>query len=81
MILAAKPGFEIREARRSAIPTQRAAAAACGIGLSAYRSREADQDRFTLGELKRLYASVGTDGRDTIADYVAKNFPVRLQLK
>jgi len=78
MILEATPGREIRAARRSAIPTQRIAASVCGLGLSAYRAREEDQDRFTIGDLKRLYANVGTDGKDTIAAYMAKNFPVRL---
>lgn len=80
MILEATPGQEIRVARRSAIPTQRIAASVCGLGLSAYRAREADQDSFTLGELRKLYANVGTDGKDTIADFMAKNFPVRVQL-
>ena len=78
MILEATPGQEIRAARRSAIPTQRIAASVCGMGLSAYMAREADQDKFTLGELKKLYENVGTDGKDTIAAYMAKNFPVRV---
>lgn len=81
MILEATPGKEVREARRSAITTQRIAASVCGLGLSAYMSREADQDSFKMRELKKLYKAVGTDGKDTIADWLVKNFPDRLQLK
>ena len=78
MILEAVPGREIMTARKSAIPTQKIAAAVCGLGLSAYMARENDQDKFELGELTLLYNALGTDGQDTIAAYVSKKFPVRV---
>ena len=74
MILEAEPGGEIRMARKSAIATQSIAASVCGLGLSAYVRREKDQEEFTIGELKRLYSVLGTDGKDTIAAYMAKIF-------
>lgn len=81
MILEANPGDEIRTARKSAMTTQRIAASVCGLGMNAYINREKDQDQFKLGELKKLYAACGTDGKDTIAAYMAENFPAQVDFK
>ena len=77
MILESTPGREVRTARKSCMPTQAIAAGVCGLGLSAYRNREENQDDFSIGELRRLYRAMGTDGKDTLADWVVKNFSSR----
>lgn len=75
MILEAVPGREVRTARKSAITTQGIAARVCGIGETAYNRRELDQEKFEVGELRRLYAELGTDGRDTLWAWLEKIFP------
>ena len=74
MILESTPGREVRTARQSCMPTQAIAAGVCGLGLSAYRNREANQDEFQVGELRKLYRAMGTDGKDTLAAWLLKNF-------
>lgn len=74
MVLDSAPGREVMTARKSCMTTQAIAAAVCGLGLSAYRRREENQDEFQVGELERLYGAMGTDGRDTLADWVCKKF-------
>ena len=81
MVLESLPGEEVRTARKSAIPTQRIAASVCGMGLNAYLNRENDQEKFQIGELRMLYGSLGTDGRDTIAAWVRKIFPMQVNVK
>lgn len=74
MILESIPGREVRTARQSCMPTQAIAAGVCGLGLSAYRRREENQDEFQIGELRKLYKAMGTDGKDTLESWIAKNF-------
>ena len=74
MILEAVPGREVRTARKSAITTQGIAARVCGIGETAYNRREIDQMKFEIGELSKLYAALGTDGKDTIWAWLEKIF-------
>lgn len=75
MILEAAEGREVRTARRSTIPTQDIAASVCGLGETAYNRRELDQDKFRVGELRRLYSKLGRDGKDTMHAWLEKIFP------
>jgi len=74
MILETTPGNEVKVARKSAMTTQRIAASVCGLGMNAYLNRENDQDSFEVGTLKKLYDNLGTDGKDTIRDWLGKKF-------
>lgn len=74
MILESTPGREVRTARQSCMPTQAIAAGVCGLGLSAYRRREENPEEFQVGELRKLYRAMGTDGKDTLMAWILKNF-------
>ena len=75
MVLETVEGREVRTARKSAIPTQVIAARVCGLGETAYNRREISQMEFKVGELARLYAALGTDGKDTMRAWLQKTFP------
>ncbi len=74
MILEASPGNEVRTARKSAITTQKIAASVVGLCETAYNAREQNQDSFSIGELRKLYECLGTDGRETLRAWLLKIF-------
>lgn len=81
MILESRQGREVMTARKSTFSTQAKAAAACHMTAVTYGKKERDQRLFTFEELKALYDVLGDDGKDTLADYVGKNFARKLRVK